>query len=70
MAFKAERRQEVKKLLMSPTRSMPPMAQIDLSSRETPMRALDKPAGRGSMGGELSGDADHLVRWMWQREEN
>ena len=66
MAFMVGRRQEVEKLLMSPTRSMPPMAQIDLSSRETPMRALDKPAGRVSMGG----GADHLVRWMRQREEN
>ena len=55
---------------MSPTRSMPPMAQIDLSTRETPMRVLDKPAERVSMGGELSGGADHLIRWMRQREEN
>ena len=70
MAFMVGRRQEVEKLLMSPTRSMPPMAQIDLSTRETPMRVLDKPAERVSMGGELSGDADHLVRWMRQREEN
>ena len=70
MAFMVGRRQEVEKLLMSPTRSMPPMAQIDLSSRETPVRALDKPAERVSMGGELSGGADHLVRWMRQRKEN
>ena len=70
MAFMVGRRQEVGKLLMSPTRSMPPMAQIDLSTRETPMRVLDKHLGRVSMGGELSGDADHLVRWMRQRKEN
>lgn len=69
MAFMAGRRWEVGKLLMPPTRSMPPMAQIDLSTRETPMRVLDKHLGRVSMGGELSGGADHLVRWMCQREE-
>ena len=60
----------MKKLLTPSPRSMPSMAQIDLSSRETPVRALDKPAERVSMGGELSGGADHLVRWMRQRKEN
>ena len=69
MAFMAGRGREVEKLLMPPTRSMPPMAQIDLSTRETPMRVLDKHLGRVSMGGELGGGADYLVRWMCQREE-
>ena len=49
---------------------MPSMAQIDRSSRETPMRVLDKPSGMGPAASELSSGVDRLVRWMWQRGES
>ena len=60
----------MKKLLTPSPRSMPSMAQIDRSSRETPMRVLDKPSGMGPAASELSSGVDRLVRWMWQRGES